>query len=59
MSASHIDLKDVVKVTTLSGLHYPRQLQVSIDDTPVGVLAEAANLWRFTYSSQWLSLIHI
>lgn len=55
MSRPPVELKDVLKVTTLSGLHYPRRLQVSIDDTPVGILAEAANLWRFTYSPSWLT----
>lgn len=57
MSAPRIDLKDVITTTVLSGLHYPlppRELQVSIDEAPVGRLTEAANLWRFTYAPEWL-----
>ena len=61
MSAPRIDLKDVITTTVLSGLHYPlppRELQVSIDEAPVGRLTEAANLWRFTYAPEWLGSAH-
>ncbi|AWH15984.1 type II toxin-antitoxin system HipA family toxin [Stenotrophomonas sp. ZAC14D2_NAIMI4_7] len=55
MSHPPIHVQDVPKVCALSGLHVPAQLQVSIDDTLVGTLAEAGDLWRFNYAPQWLS----
>lgn len=54
MTTPPIDLKDVIKITALSGLHPPRRLDVSISDVPVGTLTETANLWSFTYSPEWL-----
>lgn len=58
MNTPPVDLGDAVKVTVLSGLHPPRRLDVSMDDASVGTLAESANLWRFTYSPDWLGNPH-
>lgn len=52
-------LADTAKVDALSVFRSARrgerQLQVSIDETPVGVLAESGSLWRFTYAPEWLA----
>lgn len=58
MNTPPVDLRDALKVTALSGLHYSRRLDVSIDEVPVGTLAEAANLWSFSYSPEWLANPH-
>lgn len=57
MTAPPFDLQDAIKGSVLSGLHLPRPLRwvdVSIDNEAVGTLAEAASLWTFTYSPEWL-----
>ncbi|MEN1928011.1 HipA domain-containing protein [Luteimonas sp. MJ250] len=42
-------------VVDLDGFRYPlRALVASIDGDPVGVLAESAGVWTFTYSAEWL-----